>query len=175
MHFLTVIWQLKTRYRKTMSFVLAVIAKNCNLKDHLPHWMSSHCPIVISKTVILHITVMEQMVVPVCEVHTGCPLNSAPVYWTRISDVDTEILFLSTMPSKHLNYLHGKLVHAVGAFPVQELSIFFNAGSSIALFMVFKREILLEEWGIFFIADLAHNEICIPKVSCPNFLRKLLL
>lgn len=102
MHFLTVIWQLKIRYRKTMPFVLAVVAKNCNLKGDLPHWMSSHSPILSSNTAILHTTVMDQMVVPVCEVHTGCLLNSAPVYLTRISEVDTEILFLPTIPSKHL-------------------------------------------------------------------------
>lgn len=101
MHFLTVIWQLKTRHRKIMPFVLAVVAKSCNLRCVLPCWMFFNSSILSSNTVILHPTVMDQTVVPMCEVCVGGPLNSAPVYWTRISDVDTNMLFLPTIPSKH--------------------------------------------------------------------------
>lgn len=99
MHFLTVMWQLKTRYRKTMSFVLAVVAKSCSLRGDLPCWMSFYSSILSSNTAILHMTVIDQTIV--CEIHVGCPLNSAPVDRTRISDVDTDIFFLPTIPSEH--------------------------------------------------------------------------
>lgn len=93
MHFLTVILQLKTRYRKIMPFVLAVVAKSCSLRGDLPCWMLFYFSTLSSNTVILHKMVMDQTIVPACEVHVGCPLNSAPEYWRYRHTLSAQHIF----------------------------------------------------------------------------------
>lgn len=103
MHLLTVIWQLKTDMERQHHLSLQWLQKTRILRGDIPCWMLFNSSILSSNTVILYMTVTDQRVVPTCEVHVGCPLDSAPVYWTRISDADIDIYFLPTIPSKHSN------------------------------------------------------------------------
>lgn len=96
-----VIWQLKTIYRKTMPFVLAMVAKSCYLRGDYQCWMLFWSSILSSNTVNLRMTIMDQRVVPMCEAQAWCPVSSAPVFWASISDVDTDIFFFPAIPSKH--------------------------------------------------------------------------
>lgn len=172
-----VIWQLKTIYRKTMPFVLAMVAKRCYLRGGYQCWMLFWPSILSSNTVNLHMTIMDQRVVPMCEAQVWCPVSSAPVCWASISDVDTDIFFFPAIPSTQ-KYFPCKLADAVGAFHVQELWIFFNEGSDIVLLSFHslqKRPSLWRMRDSFNCHDSAHHEIYIPMVSCLNFLRILLL
>lgn len=176
MHFLTVIWQLKTRYGKTMPFVLAVVAKSCNLRGDLPCWVFFYSSIFRSNTVILY----NDCNGPNSCANVWSPRRMSFELSTSVLNKDLRrryMLFLPTIPSKHSKVFTWQISQWSGYISRTKLWIFFNAGSNIALLGFYSLQKRDSPWRMrdfFHSYDLAHHEICIPKVSYPNFLRKLL-
>lgn len=171
------IWQLKTRYRKIMPLVLAIVAESCSLRSNYQCWRFLCSSKLGSNTANVHMSIMEQALVPMYEAQVWCPVSLAPVYWTRVSKIQTYSFSPPSLPNTQ-KYLHCKLASIVGAFNLQEVWVFFNASSSIALFSFYNLQKRPSPWrmrDLFHSCHLAHHEIYIPMVSCLNFLRILLL
>ena len=161
-----------------MPFVLATVAKSCNLRCNYLCWVFVCSSILTFSTVNLHTTIMEQTPVPTYAAQVWCPVSWAPVYWTRISKMQIQTYSFPTIPSKHSKVFTLQISQRCGCISSTRTMIFLNVGSSIALLSFYSLQKRPYPWrtrDLFHSCDLAHHEICISMVSHLNFLRMLLI